>query len=160
MNLFNLKNTITLGCALTIVSMTSTGFADNALNTACANYLSGSDESFNALVSASTDKAKTMASTLNACETANACADIANNDTCSTVLANRAFLSNYYANYIAASDQPSSPSSGGLGAGAPLPQSPNNNIVPPPVTPSTTHENPTTPSQKSTTKSASSVHWF
>lgn len=155
-----IKKIIALGCTLTLISIVSTGFADGVLDTACANYLSYSDANFNTLISVNPDKAKTIATTLAACETQNACANITNNDTCSTVLASRAFSSDYRANYTATEDRPGNPSSGGLGANAPLPHSPNNIIAPPITRTDGGQQQQTTPAQKTNTKSTSSVHWF
>ena len=155
----------TLSCALSI-GITSVSFADSALNTACATYLNYSDAQFKALISMPL-AAKPVASTLGAGELANTCSNISNNDSCAALLANRAFLSEYHANYSLI------PSVGSLGGGglhsSTPPATPNTRSSAPTTTTmaaapaqqnSTASNDPKTTQNDTKTKSSSSIHWF
>ena len=84
---------------LAVLGASSIAMADSSPPISdCVKYLSLSDTQFGALLS-TTSTAQAVSSVLNGCLQYNTCSNMGSISNCATTLANRTFLSNYYAEF-------------------------------------------------------------
>ncbi len=137
--------------ALALLIASTSSFADDP-SAACNAYLNNySDSAFLALVASNRSTANTIAQALSACQIANSCSVLSSADNCASLLATRAFESNYYANFS------ENPTPGNVPAPiVSLPKSDTN--IKSTATQNTVSE--TDNQTKTNNTTGSSIHWF
>lgn len=132
-----------------LLTISSWSLADDVPVSVCTQYLSSTDSAFYAMVSSNGTTASTVAQTLDACSSANVCDQINSVTSCAETLANRFFISEYFAAINGNGASSGSVSAAAVPPVSATPSTPNANSV----------ANTTAPKNKSS-KSDSSVHWF